>query len=129
MNWLRIYLAICVPLLILDGIWLGLIAKDFYRRELGDLMASPIKIIPAAIFYLAYPIGLMMFAVMPALATASIQDAAIKGALFGLFCYGTYDLVNLATLKGWSTKLTLVDMAWGAVISSAVSALAVILLR
>jgi uncharacterized membrane protein len=129
MNWLWVYLTICIPLLILDGIWLGLVAKDFYRRELGDLLASPIKIIPATIFYLGYPIGLMIFVVMPALASSGIQEAAIKGALFGLFCYGTYDLVNLATLKSWSTKLTVVDMAWGAVISSAVSALAVVLLR
>jgi uncharacterized membrane protein len=115
MSVIKYYLAIAVPLLIADGVWLGLIAKRFYREALGALMANPVKIVPAAIFYLAYPVGLLIFAVWPA---NTMSHTALLGSLFGLFCYGTYDLVNHATIRGWPLRLTLVDMAWGTTISA-----------
>jgi uncharacterized membrane protein len=126
MRVLTAYLALAIPLLVVDAIWLGVIAKRFYREALGPLMAAPVKLVPAAIFYLAYPVGLLIFALDP---SASAGGAALRGGLFGLFCYGTYDLVNQATLKGWPLRLTLVDMTWGTIISAAATALAFLLLH
>jgi uncharacterized membrane protein len=123
---LKTYLAIAVPLLIADGVWLGLVAKRFYRDALGPLMTKRVKVLPAALFYFGYPLGLAIFAVLPA---AGVAHAGLLGGLFGLFCYGTYDLVNHATLEGWPLRLTLVDMAWGTVLSAVASALAAMLLR
>jgi uncharacterized membrane protein len=125
MLLLKAYLATALPLLLADGLWLGVIAKRFYREALGPLMARRVKIAPAALFYLGYPIGLAIFAVLPA---TGIANAALLGGLFGLFCYGTYDLVNHATLEGWPLRLTLVDMAWGTALSAAASAVAAFLL-
>lgn len=126
MTLFQAYLAVAIPLLIADGIWLGLVAKSFYRAALGPLMARRVKLAPAALFYLGYPLGLAIFAVLPA---TSLAHAALLGGLFGLFCYGTYDLVNHATLEGWPLRLTLVDMAWGTALSAAATTLAVVLLR
>jgi uncharacterized membrane protein len=123
---MKAYLAVALPVLIADALWLGLIAKRFYRDALGPLMAKPVKILPAALFYLGYPLGLAIFAVVPA---TGIGHAAMLGGLFGLFCYGTYDLVNHATLEGWPLRLTLVDMAWGTALSAMASAVATIVLR
>lgn len=125
-SMLLTYVAIMVPLLIADALWLGLVAKHFYSEALGPLLAQPIKIVPALIFYLGYPIGLMIFAVSPA---TGIGHSAVLGALFGLFCYGTYDLVNHSTLKGWPLRLTLVDMTWGTAISAFAAAMPWMLLR
>jgi uncharacterized membrane protein len=123
---LKAYFAIAVPLLIADGVWLGLVAKRFYRDALGSLMTKRVKVLPAALFYFGYPLGLAIFAVLPA---TGLGHAALLGGLFGLFCYGTYDLVNHATLEGWPLRLTLVDMAWGTALSAVASALAVMVLR
>jgi uncharacterized membrane protein len=124
MRWIVMYLAIAVPLLIADGVWLGLVAKRFYREALGPLMAPQIKLLPAVLFYLGYPVGLVIFALMPALAGGGFTQALLAGGLFGLFCYGTYDLVNQATLRGWPLRLTLVDMTWGTGLSAAAAGLA-----
>ncbi|MBI3513642.1 MAG: DUF2177 family protein [Proteobacteria bacterium] len=102
----------------LDGVWLGLIAKDFYRAGLGALMAERVNLWAAAVFYLLYPIGLVIFVVRPALDGAALSGVLWRGALFGLFAYATYDLTNLATLKDFPAKVALVDMAWGAVASA-----------
>jgi uncharacterized membrane protein len=124
MSFIAHYFAIAVPLLIADAIWLTT-AASFYREALGPLMAREIKWAPAALFYLAYPVGLVIFALQPALqANAGIGKAALLGGLFGLFCYGTYDLVNQATLEGWPLRLTLVDMTWGTVLSATTTAFA-----
>jgi uncharacterized membrane protein len=117
------YLAAAVPFWLLDAVWLGLIARRFYRDALGALMAKPVKLVPAVLFYIAYPAGLALFVLGSALAPGVVQAAAI-GGLFGLFCYGTYDLVNHATIQGWPLRLTLVDMAWGVVASGAACAMA-----
>jgi uncharacterized membrane protein len=124
MRAVTLYLAVAVPLLIADAIWLTTMSS-FYREAMGSLMARQINWLAAAIFYFGYPIGLVIFALRPALSTNSgIGHAALMGGLLGLFCYGTYDLVNHATLEGWPLRLTLVDMAWGTVLSATVTALA-----
>jgi uncharacterized membrane protein len=117
MQSLVAYAATAVAFIVIDLIWLGVIAKSFYRRELGDLIAQPFNLKAAAVFYLAYPLGVVFFATWPALSAGSAQQAALMGLLLGLFAYGTYDLTNLATLRNWSLKLSVADMVWGSVLT------------
>jgi uncharacterized membrane protein len=92
----------------LDGAWLGLLARDFYRAELGALMAESVRWGPAALFYLLYPLGLVALALHPL--PVSWFEAVLRCALVGLVAYGAYDLTNLATLRGWSVRLSIVDV-------------------
>lgn len=96
-----------------DMAWLGTMAPRLYWPTLGDIMLSGVNLAPAALFYLLYPIGLVIFAISPALKNESVATAALYGALFGLFTYATYDLSNQATLRNWSATLSLVDIGWG----------------
>jgi uncharacterized membrane protein len=104
-------------MLALDGLWLGLLAKDFYQQGLGHLMADSPRWLPALLFYGLYPMGLLYFAVLPQSQDAGLAQSLLRGALFGLLAYGTYDLSNLATLKGWPVQVAVVDMAWGTLAS------------
>jgi uncharacterized membrane protein len=117
-SFLSSYFAVALPFWLLDAVWLGLIAKRYYREALGGLMAKPVKFVPAALFYIGYPAGLALFVLGSTLAPGVMQAASF-GGLFGLFCYGTYDLTNHATLQGWPMRLTVVDMTWGIVASAA----------
>lgn len=110
------YGAALIVMGVLDALWLGVIARDFYRHEIGDLMAAEINKLPAAMFYFGYPAGLVMLALQPA--PESMAMAAWRGALVGLVAYGTYDLTNLATLRHWSPTMALADVAWGAFASA-----------
>ncbi len=110
------YGAALVVLGVLDALWLGVIARDLYRREIGELMVAQVRIVPAALFYLAYPAGLVALALQPL--PDSLWTAAWRSALLGLVAYGTYDLTNMATLRHWSVTLTLADIAWGAFASA-----------
>jgi uncharacterized membrane protein len=101
----------------LDFLWLGVIAKDWYRDGIGHLMAPTPNWAAAAAFYVLYPIGLMVFAIVPS--EGDWLRALTLGALFGLFCYGTYDLSNMAVLRDWPLSLTLMDIVWGAAVSAA----------
>lgn len=100
-----------------DLLWLGLVAKDFYRQSIGHLMGTGFNIPAAIAFYLIYVAGLMFFAVQPAIAANDWQKALWLGLAFGFFAYATYDLTNLATLKDWPLSLSLADMAWGSILS------------
>lgn len=111
------YAATFVALAVLDFLWLGVIARSWYRDGIGHLMAASPNWGAAAAFYLLYPIGLVIFAVLPS--GGDWLRALTLGALFGLFCYGTYDVTNLAILRDWPLPLTLVDIAWGGVVSAA----------
>ena len=97
----------------IDLVWLGLIAKQFYRDEMGSLMAQPFYMPAAVAFYLLYPAGVVFFAVLPASIAGSWIQALVWGGLLGLFAYGTYDLTSLATVKGWSARLAIADLLWG----------------
>ena len=90
-----------IVMLALDGLWLGVIAKNLYQQGMGHLMSPQPRLAFAALFYLLYPVGLLIFAVMPGLAEGSVARAAMLGALFGLFAYATYDLTNLAVVRDW----------------------------
>lgn len=115
------YLAITVTLFVLDMLWLLGIARDWYQQGIGHLMADQPQWAPAALFYLLFPAGLLVFAVMPGHAHG-VARATLRGGLFGFFAYATYDLTNLATLKDWPIGLSLLDIAWGTLAGSAASA-------
>jgi uncharacterized membrane protein len=119
---LTAYIAALVVMGVLDVLWLGWLARDFYRAELGDLMATEVRKIPAALFYFAYPAGLVALALTPT--PGSMGQAALRAGLLGLVAYGTYDLTNMATLRHWSLKLALVDTAWGTAASALAGAVA-----
>jgi uncharacterized membrane protein len=117
------YLIALFIFLIIDGIWLGLIAKNLYANHLGFLMKDSPNLIAALIFYLIFVFALLIFVINPALAKKSLVSAALMGALFGLVTYATYDLTNLATVKNWPLNITLIDLLWGSFVSSSVSTL------
>jgi len=113
---------ITVPIFFLiDLTWLGIVAKDFYKRHLGYLMRPEVNWAAAISFYLLFIIGIVLFAVKPALEAQSPMRALVYGALFGFFTYATYDLTNLATVKDWPLIVTVVDLAWGTVLCGAVA--------
>ena len=112
------YLAALATFVVADMVWLGLMTPRFYRPTLGDILITGVNLPPALVFYLVYPVGLVIFVVNPALKSASIGPALLYGALFGFFTYATYDLSNYATLRNWSLPLTVVDIGWGSVLAA-----------
>ena len=115
MQPLAAYIATALIFGALDAIWLTKVGPKLYRPEIGELLMDGWRPAPALIFYALYILGIQIFAVQPALAAGRWQVAAQYGALFGFFCYMTYDLTNQATMRVWSTKVTLMDIAWGTV--------------
>ena len=114
--------AIALPVFFaIDMIWLGLVAKDFYRAQIGTLLKPDVNWTAAIIFYLIFIAGLVVFVISPAVEKGSWTHAIFFGALFGLVCYATYDLTNLAMAKDWPLLVTIVDLAWGAVLAASVS--------
>lgn len=107
----------------MDLVWLGFIAKNLYREQIGFLMSDEIRWIPAIIFYALYLCGLVLFAILPALKEENLMLALFYGGMFGLISYATYDLTNLATLKGWPVKVVVYDLIWGTFISGVTSIL------
>lgn len=119
--YLKLYAATLVAFFAIDMVWLGLVARTFYKRHLGFLMA-PIPNWPAAIlFYLLFIAGILVFVVVPGLSDGSLKTTLMRAALFGLVTYATYDLTNLATVKDWPVLVTVVDMIWGTVLTVTVS--------
>lgn len=115
-----------VPLVILDGIWLFSMGPTFYKKFLGHLMSAHPSWIPVVLFYILYAIGIVIFVTAPALrANTSYLSVFMYGALLGLVAYGTYDFTNQATLRDWSTIVTVVDLAWGAILTGMVSMVSV----
>ena len=115
------YLLTTLVFFAIDMVWLGFIAKNLYRKYLGDFLSDAINWKAAIIFYLIFIVGIFIFAIMPAVEKNSIAKAIIYGAMFGFFTYATYDLTNLATLKNWPLQIVFIDMAWGALLTALVS--------
>lgn len=114
--------AIALPVFFtIDMLWLGLIAKDFYAKQIGGLMKPDINWTAAIIFYLIFIAGLVVFVITPAVIKNSWSHAVLMGALFGFVCYATYDLTNLAVAKDWPVFVTIIDLIWGAVLAASVS--------
>lgn len=112
---------------VIDTAWLGSMGDRVYRPLIGSMLADNFRLAPAIVFYALYAAGLTIFAVLPGLSDGGWKKALLWGGLFGLFAYGTYDLTNLATLKTWSVKLTLIDMTWGVCVSAVSSGIACVI--
>jgi uncharacterized membrane protein len=120
-RYILLYLATVPVFFLIDLVWLGVVARDFYRGQIGSLMADPIVWWAAILFYLLFIAGIIFFAVLPGLDAGSWTKALVLGAAFGFFAYMTYDLTNLATLRGWPITLVVVDIAWGTVLAASVA--------
>src|SRR5659263_419761 len=120
------YLSSIVPMLAIDGVWLFTMSKRFYAKRIGSLMGLSPKLIPAIFFYLVYNLGIALLVAVPAVDDGTaLFRVFLLGAVLGLVAYGTYDLTNQATLKEWPTLVTLVDLAWGALLTGTVSVISV----
>lgn len=119
--YIRLYLVSLVAFFAADMIWLGLVARSFYARQIGYLLAPEVNWAPALLFYGLYVAAVLVFVVLPALRTGTLRSLLVKAAFFGLVCYATYDLTNLATVKDWPLAVTLADLAWGMILTSIVS--------
>ena len=117
-KYFAAYAATLLLMLVLDLLWIGVIAKPLYQQGIGHLMAEQPRLPAALAFYLLYPAGLVLFAVTQGGPADGWRTAALYGALFGFFAYATYDLTNLATLRNWPLSLTAIDMAWGTTVSA-----------
>lgn len=112
------YTGTLVSLMIADAIWLGLVARAFYRDQLGELLLPSPNFAIASIFYVFFAMAIVLLAVLPGVRASSLLTALGYGAVLGLAAYGTYDITNLATLKGWPPIVSLVDMAWGTFVTA-----------
>jgi uncharacterized membrane protein len=123
-RYLIAYAVMLVLFPALDFIWIGLVARDLYRGEIGPLLAPQPQLAPAAVFYAVYAAGVLVFAVAPGLDRGDWVRAFGMAALFGAVAYAVYDLTNLATLKGFTLRISLADMAWGAAMTGVAGSLA-----
>ena len=118
LKYFAVYCSFLLSLLVIDLIWLLGIAKNMYRDEMGSLMASEPKLLAGLAFYLLYGLGASIFVILPAISKQSWIYAAQYGALFGFFCYMTYDLTNLAVIRDFPVRLAFVDIAWGSAVTA-----------
>lgn len=121
LYYLKLYLVTLFAFFAIDMLWLGVVARTFYRKYLGFLLAPSPNWTAAIIFYLLFIVGILVFVVVPGLKEDSLRSTLLRAALFGLITYATYDLTNLATVKAWPVLVTVVDLIWGTVLSMAVS--------
>jgi uncharacterized membrane protein len=114
-NFFKNYIFTLIPFVIMDALWLGTIAPTFYQSQIGYIMAKNPNWLAAVLFYLLFIAGMVVFVTGR---EGNIRQTALRGALFGLVTYATYDLTNLATLEGWPVLLTVVDLLWGTFLSA-----------
>ncbi len=119
--FIKLYIIALPIFLAIDMVWLGFVAKGFYSNQIGSLLKPDVNWIAAILFYLLFIVGLVVFVITPAIEKDSWTHALLFGALFGLVCYATYDLTNLAIAKDWPLAVTIVDLIWGAVLAASVS--------
>ncbi len=125
--YIKLY-ALTVPIFFaVDIIWLGFVAKKFYRNNLGFILSPDVNWPAAISFYLLYIAGILIFAVVPALEKESLAKALLWGAMFGFFTYATYDLTNMATIKNWPLKVVMVDILWGVFLCSVVASISFVI--
>ncbi|MCC7160316.1 DUF2177 family protein [Candidatus Nomurabacteria bacterium] len=124
MNMIFSYIAILIPLVALDALWILVLAKNFYATQIGFLFSKSIIFTPIIFFYSIYAFGVLMLVVLPAISVGSWLQALWRGALVGIVAYGAYDLTNQATISGWPTIVTLVDMCWGVIVTALTSIIA-----
>jgi len=119
--YIKLYVVTLVVFLVIDLVWLGLVARNFYRKYLGYIMSPSPNWLAAILFYLLFIAGILIFAVIPGMQSDSMGKAVLMGALFGLFTYATYDLTNQATIKDWPAIITIVDIIWGVILAASIS--------
>lgn len=124
MNNILLYLITTVIFFAIDMVWLGFVAKSFYREKLAFIFTGDVNWPAAIVFYLLYIGGILYFAVLPSMKDAQWQTALLNGAILGGMCYATYDLTNMATIRQWPLVVVVVDIAWGIVLTGSVSLLA-----
>ena len=129
MSYFVAYLSVLIVFGGLDAIWLSKMGPLLYRPTLGEILAPRPRLAPAIAFYLTYPVGIVVFAVVPALHSGSTASAFAMGALFGAIAYATYDLTNYATIRIWTVRITAVDIIYGAFASAVAAVAAVALVR
>jgi len=127
--FIKLYLIALPVFLAIDMIWLVLVAKNFYAKQIGFLMTSNVNWLSAALFYLLFIAGLVVFVISPSLEKQSWIHALLLGAFFGLVTYATYDLTNLATIKNWPLLVTIVDLIWGSVLAASISVITFLIAR
>lgn len=115
------YILTFIVFILIDLTWIGIIAKDFYNKQLGSFLSGEVNWPAAIFFYLLFIVGIFVFVIVPALQKNSLGSALVLGALFGFVTYATYDLTNLATVKDWPIKVVVIDMLWGAALTCVVS--------
>ncbi len=120
--FVQTYVVSLVSFLALDFAWLGWIARGFYRRQLGHLLSPDVRWAPAILFYALFVAAVVVFAVAPAVERGSFVRALLLGGFFGIVTYATYDLTNLATMRGFPTLVAAVDITWGCVLTGVVAA-------
>jgi uncharacterized membrane protein len=125
MQTIYTYFIALTTFLMIDSIWLGFVAKNFYQKQIGFLLTDQVVWLAAIIFYILYILGLSYFVILPSIGKSPLYQIFLKGAFFGFICYATYDLTNLATVKGWPFKVVWVDLLWGAFITGVVSLITV----
>ena len=129
MKYATPYLIAVVIFLVLDALWLGVIARGLYASRMGELMADQPRWGVAVVFYLVFVVGLIYFAISTGMESGSWKTAAFNGALFGFFCYLTYDATNLAVIKGFDAGLAVIDTIWGTVLSGVTAGATVMILN
>ena len=120
-DYIKLYFATLIAFFVIDMVWLGLIARTLYRNYLGFLLASTTNWFAVILFYLLFILGILVFVVLPGLQDNSLKATLLRAMLFGLVTYATYDLTNLATVKNWPVLITVIDLAWGTILSVLVS--------
>jgi uncharacterized membrane protein len=129
MTYVVAYIATAVAFVGLDAIWLGRIALPMYRQELGSLLLDKPNLPVAGAFYLLYVAGIVILAIVPALGEGGWVKALLMGAVLGLVAYGTYDITNLSTLKGYTMKIALIDLAWGTALTAVSATIGLLVVR
>jgi uncharacterized membrane protein len=125
-HWIVLWLAAAVLFLAIDMVWLLWLGRSIYVTEIGDILRQPPNMAAAGAFYILYIAGLMIMVIWPAFKAQSVVQGLTYGALLGLIAYGTYDLTNLAVMKGFTTKIAIIDMIWGTILTGSVAALTVL---
>lgn len=126
-EWIVLWVAAAVLFLAIDMVWLLWIGRGFYTAEIGALLRQPPNLSAAGLFYILYVTGLMIMVIWPAFQAQSAIQALLYGAILGLIAYGTYDLTNLAVMKGFTARIAMIDMVWGMVLTAVVSSVTVFL--
>jgi uncharacterized membrane protein len=125
-HWIVLWLAAAVLFLAIDMVWLLWLGRSIYVTEIGDILRQQPNMAAAGAFYILYITGLMIMVIWPAFKAQSVVQGLTYGALLGLIAYGTYDLTNLAVMKGFTTKIAIIDMIWGTILTGSVAALTVL---